>query len=157
MQKRATKGRKRKRKRSSSPLDSGHEQPEPDETISNAIRRLRLQYTNWTYNLGPENLWEMRFNELLDNATRESQVAIDELFIQLVEHTREGRDILTAVKFAGSGRCDESYGVLMDLFVQGFELAVGLTSEIKFFEVKLDEFAPATPTNSLSDVRKYSS
>jgi hypothetical protein len=75
--------------------------------------------------------------------------------LELAEHTREGRDILTGVKYAGSGSCDEEYGVLMDLFVQGFELAVCLTSEIKFFEVKLDEFAPATPIDSLSDVRKY--
>jgi hypothetical protein len=44
----------------------------------------------------------------------------------------------------------------MDLFDQGFELAVVLTSEVKFFEVKLDEFAPAAPLSSLSDVRKYS-
>jgi hypothetical protein len=45
--------------------------------------------------------------------------------------------------------------MLMDLFVQGFELAVGLASEIKFFEVKLDEYAPVTAFKSLSDVRKY--
>ncbi|KIM75797.1 hypothetical protein PILCRDRAFT_91919 [Piloderma croceum F 1598] len=100
----------------------------------------------------PENLWEARFNKLLDNATRESKVAIDELFLELEEHACEGRDILTDVKYAGSGRCDEEYGVLMDLFVQGFKLVVCLTSEIKFFEVKLDEFAPATPIDSLSDV-----
>jgi hypothetical protein len=92
---------------------------------------------------------------MLDSATRESQVAVDELFVELAEHASQGRDILTGVKYAGSGHCDEQYGVLMDLFVQGFELAVGLTSEVKFFEVKLDEFAPATPLNILSDVRKY--
>jgi hypothetical protein len=106
-------------------------------------------------NLGPENLWEVRFNEMLDKASQESQVAIDELFVDLAEHAREGRNILTDLKYSGSGNCDEAYGVLMDLFVQGFELAVSLTSEIKFFEVKLDEFAPATPITRLSDVRSY--
>jgi hypothetical protein len=44
----------------------------------------------------------------------------------------------------------------MDLFVQGFKLAVSLTSEIKFLEVKIDKYAPATPINGLSEVRKYS-
>src|SRR5882724_10160597 len=79
---------------------------------------------------------------------QESQVAVDELFIQLAEHTCQGSNILTEVKFAGSGRCDEEYGVLMDLFIQGFDLVVGLTSEVKFFEVKLDEFAPESPSEA---------
>jgi hypothetical protein len=61
---------------------------------------------------------------MLDKATRESQVATDELFLVLADHARQGRDILTELKYAGSGRCDEEYGVLMDLFVQGFELTV---------------------------------
>ena len=90
------------------------------------------------------------------NATSESQVATDELFVQLAQHAREGQDILTDVKYAGSGHCDEAYGVLMDLFVQGFKLAVSLTSEIKFFKVKMDKYAPATPINGLSEVQKYS-
>ena len=120
--------------------------------ISHTLCNLRFQCINWTYNLGPENLWETKFNEILENATRESQVAVDDLFIQLAERARQGRNILTKVKFAGSGRCDEEYGVLM---VQDFGLAVGIPSEAKFFEVKLDQFASATPFKSLSDVRKY--
>ena len=119
------------------------------------IRNLRLQYTNWTYNLGPRNLWETWFNAILDNATCESQVAVDEPLVELAEHAHQGRDILTEIKYAGSGRCNEEYGVLMDLFVQGFELVVGLMSEIKFFEVKLDKYAPATAFKSLLDVHKY--
>jgi hypothetical protein len=155
--KQASKERDRKRRHARCDSPSHESGPESDESISHTIRQLRLQYTNWTYNLGPENLWEVRFNELLDTAIGESQVAVDELFVQLAQHSLEGRNILADVKYAGSGRCDEAYGVLMDLFVQGFELTVSLTSEIKFFEVKVDEYAPATPVNSLSDVRKYSS
>ena len=91
------------------------------------------------------------------NATSESQVATDELFVQLGQHACEGQDILTDVKYAlGSGHCDEAYGVLIDLFVQGFELAVSLTLEIKFFEVKMDKYTPTTPINGLSEVQKYS-
>lgn len=53
---------------------------------------------------------------MLDNATPESQVAIDELFVELAEHTHHGRNILTEVKYPGSGCCNEEYGVLVDLF-----------------------------------------
>jgi hypothetical protein len=31
-----------------------------------------------------------------------------------------------------------------------------VASEVKFFEVKLDEYAPATPMTRLSDIRHYS-
>jgi hypothetical protein len=34
---------------------------------------------------------------------------------------------------------------LIDLFVQGFDTAVDITPEVKFFEVKLDESSPAVP------------
>src|SRR5882724_1169747 len=96
----------RKRKQSSSPPPSNHESsPKADsrDSISHTLHNLRFQYINWTYNLGPENLWEMKFGEILENATYESQVAVDELFIQLAEHAHQGRNILTEVKFSGSG------------------------------------------------------
>jgi hypothetical protein len=84
---------------------------------------------------------------MLNKVTHESQVATNELFLDLADHICQGRDILTELKYAGSGHCDEKYGVLMDLFIQGFELTVGLTSK-----VKLNEFAPATPIYSRSDI-----
>src|SRR5882724_9988147 len=147
----SSKRRHHKIKRSSSPPPSNHKSsPEADsrDSISHIICNLCFQYINWTYNLRPENLWETKFGKILENVTCESQVTVDELFIQLAEHTHQGRIILTEVKFTGSGRCDEEYGVLMDLFIQGFKLAVGLTSEVKFFKVKLDKFAPASPSEA---------
>ena len=45
---------------------------------------------------------------------------------------------------------------IRDLFLQGYEMVVAVTSEVKFVEVKLDEYAPAVPLIKLSNVRSYS-
>lgn len=47
-------------------------------------------------------------------------------------------------------------GEITDLFMQGYDLVLAITSEVKFFEVKLDEYAPAVPMTKISDVRSYS-
>ncbi|KIM72570.1 hypothetical protein PILCRDRAFT_93414 [Piloderma croceum F 1598] len=83
-----SKRRRRKRKRRSSslppsilcdpPARESSADPASHQSISHKIRTLRLQYTNWTYNLGPENLWETRFNEMLDSATLREGTSLPE-------------------------------------------------------------------------------
>ena len=41
----------------------------------------------------------------------------------------------------GEGACEGDYGTLIDLFSQGMALTVEITLEVKFFEVKIEEFA----------------
>lgn len=50
------------------------------------------------------------------------------------------------MKYVGGGNpCVGQYGVFIDLFTQGFELAVSIAEEVKFFEVKIDLHAPELP------------
>ena len=81
---------------------------------------------------------------------------LDEFFEELDEHAREGRNILKELRYAGAGACVGEYGVFVDLFVQGFDMAIDITSEVKFFEVKLDEFAPFVPATVQSKIRYMS-
>jgi hypothetical protein len=153
---------RKRRKRSSSlpptlPDPTPSLDPEcPDESIAVRIRNIRLRYLNWTYNWGPANLWEREFNKLMEEARKISQVEVDEFFEELDEHTRKGRDILKELRYTGAGTCVGEYGVFIDLFVQGFDMAVDIASEVKFFEVKLDEFAPVVPTVVQSEIRYIS-
>ena len=41
----------------------------------------------------------------------------------------------------GEGACEGDYGMLIDLFSQGMALMVEITLEVKFFKVKIKEFA----------------
>ena len=45
------------------------------------------------------------------------------------------------IQSLGSGFCDGNCGNFLDLFLQGMELVMDITSEVKFFEVKIDELA----------------
>ena len=153
---------KKRRKRSSSLLSTLPDptpslDPEnPDDSIAARIRNIRFRYLNWTYNWGPANLWEGEFDKLLRQARRISLVDVDEFFEELREHAQRGRDILKELRYAGAGTCVGEYGVFIDLFVQGFDMAVEIASEVKFFEVKLDEFAPVVPTVVESKIRYIS-
>jgi hypothetical protein len=125
-----------------------------DASIAVRIRNVRFRYLNWTYNWGPANLWESQFNKMLQHAREASEV--DEFFDELDEHTANGRDILKELRYTGAGTCVGEYGVFIDLFVQGFDMAVDIASELKFFEVKLDEFAPVVPTTVESKIHYIS-
>ena len=52
--------------------------------------------------------------------------------------------------------CNSTPDEIRDLFLQGFDMVTAVTSEVKFFEVKLDEYAPSVPMTKVSDVRYYS-
>lgn len=68
----------------------------------------------------------------------------DEVAEELAEHAIRGREILVELKYAGTaGRGSEEWGTLVDLYVQGFEIAVAITSEVKFIEVKLEALRAA--------------
>ena len=45
----------------------------------------------------------------------------------------------------GEGTCSGEYGTFIDLFSQGMALAVDITSEVKFFELKVKELVAGTP------------
>ena len=55
---------------------------------------------------------------------------------------RRGRYILKSLRSLGAVLHDgKEYGNFVDLFLQGMELVMDITSEVKFFEVKIDELA----------------
>jgi hypothetical protein len=126
----------------------------PNDSIAIRVRNIRYRYLNWSYNWGPANLWEVEFCRMLQDARAAQEV--DEFFEELEEHTRKGRNILKELRYAGGGTCVGEYGVFIDLFVQGLDMAVEIASEVKFFEVKLDEFAPVIPDVVVSTTRYIS-
>ena len=45
------------------------------------------------------------------------------------------------IQSLGSGLCDGNCGNFLNLFLQGMELVMDITSKVKFFKVKIDELA----------------
>jgi hypothetical protein len=71
-------------------------------------------------------------------------------------HAMQGMDVLKGLKFVAPVPCNSTPDEVRDLFLQGYDMVIGVASEVKFFEVKLDEYAPAIPMTKLSDIRHYS-
>lgn len=42
-----------------------------------------------------------------------------------------------------------------DLYEQVFDLLTSLLTELRFFEVKLDDYAPISPLSQISEARYY--
>jgi hypothetical protein len=143
--------------------DSGHpsysdgsaEFNQPQDLSFN-IRTLRIKITNWQYPWGSENAWEKAFNDHLSAARDEGRTAIDDFFLDMEARVREGRDILRDLKFVAEVSFNNTPDEIRDLFLQGYEMVMTVASEVKFFEVKLDEYAPAVPLTQTTNIRNYS-
>ena len=77
------------------------------------------------------------------------------LSFQCADHIEEGRQLLWLLRsvthkgFRGVG-CK-----VLDLYEQVFDLLTSLLTEIRFFEVKLDEYAPVFPLSRISEAHYY--
>lgn len=116
--------------------------PPPAVKVAYHLREHRLARLNWSWNYGPENLWEAEFQFRLEVAHSKGEQSVDKFFKRIVEHARRGRYILKSLRSLAAGIQDgDEDGNFADLFLQGMELVMGITSEVKFFEVKIDELA----------------
>ena len=113
----------------------------PAVVVAYHLCELRLARLNWSWNYGPKNLWEAKFEFRLGVAQSKSKHGFDTFFKKIVGHARQGRYILKMIQSLGSGFCDGDCGNFLDLFLQGMELVMDITSKVKFFEVKIDELA----------------
>jgi hypothetical protein len=128
-----------------------------DDTLATIILDLRLAIVNWTFDWGAENFWDRRFNHELATARNQGHRAIDAFFEKCDQHAKEGRGILCDLKFAAELRVDSTFDEIRDLFLQGYDMVLSVASEVKFFEVKLDEYCPAVPSTQCSDICHYAS
>ncbi|KAF7976959.1 hypothetical protein HWV62_5020 [Athelia sp. TMB] len=120
--------------------------------ISFNIRKLRVDHTLWTMNWGPESLWENEFTHELASFTQLGQV--NEYFIRLERHTIAGRNLISQIQGLGDLRTSTvDPDLIRDMFLQGFDLLTVVLAEVKFFEVKLDEYAPTIPAKHVSSIR----
>jgi hypothetical protein len=69
---------------------------------------------------------------------------------------KAGREILRDLRGVGLNSRIGSAIEVRDIFLQTYDMILAVASEVKFFEVKLDEFAPAVAMTKVSDVRFYS-
>lgn len=117
----------------------------PPDDLTWHIRKLRIVFVNWRMDWGEPN-WEAEFSTQLRIAQEDG--GIDD-FIDRTKHiAREGRNLLDDLKFIGEVSCDNTPDKVRDLFIQGFDMAVAIALQVKFFEVKLYEIKQLKNTTS---------
>ncbi|KIK40550.1 hypothetical protein CY34DRAFT_87143 [Suillus luteus UH-Slu-Lm8-n1] len=139
-------------------------QPEPRDytTLSDPHQRepttmqaVRLAVSEWQFNWGPESSWEKHFNDQLQlHQERPSHSAVDNFFSLCDTHVQAGREILRDLRDLVNANC-RSGKVRRDRFLQLYDMLETVLPEVKFFEVKLDEYTPSIPNSRLSSVCYY--
>jgi hypothetical protein len=130
-------------------------EPSRPGDLSFNIRALRIEVTNWQYPWGSESTWERTFNNCLADAREKGRMVVDRFFLDLEEHAQEGRNLLRELKFVAEVSCNNTPDEIRDLFLQGYDMVITVTSEVKFCEVKLDEYAPAVPSTQMTNIRSH--
>ncbi|KAI6006891.1 hypothetical protein EDD15DRAFT_2357936 [Pisolithus albus] len=119
------------------------------------LPELQLSVDEWKSDWGPESVWLKKFDESLRNAQEKGLASIDRFFTECEVHVREGRRILHLLRQVASTTRSIQRGRQLDTYLQIFDLLEVVLSEVKFFEIKLDEYAPAVPYSHVSDARYY--
>ncbi|KAI5999210.1 hypothetical protein EDD15DRAFT_2363274 [Pisolithus albus] len=119
------------------------------------LEEIRQLIAEWQSEWGAESTWPKRFHEQLKRAQGRGRLATDSFFSQCEAHVEEGRRLvwllrsITRKGFRGAGR------KVADSYEQVFDLLTSLLTELRFFEVKLDEYAPISPLSRISEARYY--
>ncbi|KAG0694182.1 hypothetical protein DFH29DRAFT_815614 [Suillus ampliporus] len=114
---------------------------------------MRLLIGQWQYCWGPNNLWEKTFNEKLWSVQDRGSGSVNDFFSQCEAHTTDGQQLLNELKCIAYSPCNGR--LARDKCIQLHDLLSVVLSEVRFFEVKLDEYAPAVPLSRTSSTRYY--
>ncbi|KAI6022455.1 hypothetical protein PISMIDRAFT_11002 [Pisolithus microcarpus 441] len=119
------------------------------------LEKVRQLIADWHSEWGAESTWPKKFHEELKHAQDRGRLTSEAFFSECEAHVEGGRRLLCLLRsimrkgFRGTG-----YKVA-DSYEQVFDLLTSLLTELRFFEVKLDEFAPISPLSRISEARYY--
>ncbi|KAI5992522.1 hypothetical protein EDD15DRAFT_2197093 [Pisolithus albus] len=119
------------------------------------LEKVRQLIADWHSEWGAESTWPKKFHEELKHAQGRGRLTSEAFFSECEAHVEDGRRLLCLLRsimrkgFRGTG-----YKVV-DSYEQVFDLLTSLLTELRFFEVKLDEYAPISPLSQISEARHY--
>lgn len=125
-------------------------------SLSN-ISDIRTSIAGWQTEWGPAATWAKNFHHTLSRVQEKGRRATDEFFSQCEDHVREGRAILRDLQLLAHHPPNKGSKQVKDTYIQIYDLLSAVLMEVFFFELKLDEYAPAVPLSKLSEVRYYHS
>lgn len=117
-------------------------------SLSN-ISDIRTSIAGWQTEWGPAATWAKNFHHTLSRVQEKGRRATDEFFSQCEDHVREGRAILRDLQLLAHHPPNKGSKQVKDTYIQIYDLLSAVLMEVFFFELKLDEYAPAVPLSKL--------
>jgi len=127
------------------------------DPVPSTLPELHIAIHDWQTEWEPEADWDRNFNLALQRAREKSWGSADWFFRECETHACMGRRFIRVLRQLVQELCRSrgSRDKLCDTFLQVFDLLIAVVSEVKFFEVKLHEYAPSNPLSRCSDIRMY--
>ncbi|KAI6143574.1 hypothetical protein BKA82DRAFT_4359364 [Pisolithus tinctorius] len=115
------------------------------------LEKVRQLIADWQSEWGTESTWPKKFHDQLRHAQGRARLATDSFFSQCEAHVEEGRRLVWILRNIAR-KVSGVWGTgAADLYEQVFDLLTSLLTELRFFEVKLDDYAPISPLSRISD------
>ncbi|KIJ59173.1 hypothetical protein HYDPIDRAFT_33465 [Hydnomerulius pinastri MD-312] len=126
-----------------------------EEFAPPSLEELHIRVVDWQTEWGKESEWGRAFNDTLQKARQGGWRDTDHFFAQCEVHVRRGKELIVQLKHVARRPPKGTRDRLTDIYLQIYNLLQSLIAETKFFEVRLDDFAPAVPYSRLSEIRYY--
>ncbi|KAL4073072.1 hypothetical protein V8B97DRAFT_2022912 [Scleroderma yunnanense] len=127
------------------------------DPIPLTLPELCIAIHDWHTEWEPEADWDLNFNLALHQAREKRWGSADQFFKECETHACIGCHLIHGLRQLVQELCHSrgSWDKLCDMFLQIFDLLIAIVSEVKFFKVKLHEYAPLNPLSTCSDVCMY--
>ncbi|KIK24325.1 hypothetical protein PISMIDRAFT_98784, partial [Pisolithus microcarpus 441] len=119
------------------------------------LEKMRQLIADWQSKWGAESTWPKKFYEQLKYAQGRGRHATDTFFLQCEAHVEDGRRLLWLLRSMTHKGFRGMLHRVVDSYKQVFDLLTSLLIELRFFEVKLDEYALISPLSQISKSRYY--
>ncbi|KAG0708407.1 hypothetical protein DFH29DRAFT_870940 [Suillus ampliporus] len=119
-----------------------------------SLSELCASIAEWQTEWGPAATWGKNFHCSLTHAQEKGRRTTDEFFAHCEDHVCKGRAILRDLQLLAH-HPNKGPTQMKDMYIQMYDLMSLVLTEVVFFEVKLEEYAPAVPLSKVSEVRYY--
>ncbi|KAG1849759.1 hypothetical protein F4604DRAFT_1687347 [Suillus subluteus] len=134
--------------------NSRHSTPEADDSILTmdnpipcscatlTLQTIQTTAGHWRKNWESEDMWNVMYEEVLTHAQAEGEQETTRFLDECAKHAWDGRLLLDSIRELVHTDCLCCREQLKYDTILLYDLLVSITSQVKFFEVKVDSFCP---------------